>query len=69
MVIEGVSEVKIRQGLRAVGAPTLIDDGLERIASGFTTPEELLRVVLVEDVMDLHGAPKPEPAAPGQAAV
>ena len=55
MVIEGVSEVKIRQRLRTDNVPSLIDDGLERVAAGFTTPEELLRVVLVEDVMDLHG--------------
>ncbi len=54
MIIDQVSEVKIRRELRRSGVKSLIEDGLERIREGTTTPDELLRVVLVEDVMQMR---------------
>jgi type IV pilus assembly protein PilB len=55
MIINGVSEVKIRQYLRTARIQSLIDDGIEQASKGITTPDELLRVVLVEDTMDSPG--------------
>lgn len=57
MIMEGVSEVRIRQRLRTAGIRGLVDDGIARIADGTTSAEELLRVVLVEDMMELPGTP------------
>ncbi|MBD3239525.1 MAG: type II secretion system protein GspE [Chitinivibrionales bacterium] len=54
MIVENVSEVKVRQRIRASGTKSLIQQGLDRIREGVTTPEELLRVVLVEDVMQMN---------------
>jgi type II secretory ATPase GspE/PulE/Tfp pilus assembly ATPase PilB-like protein len=56
MIIEEVSEVKIRQEMRRTGVKGLIENGLERIREGATTPDELLRVVLVEDVMQMRSS-------------
>ncbi len=55
-MIEGVSEVRIRQFLRSAHVPSLIEDGIARANEGITTPDELLRVVLVEDLLDGGGA-------------
>jgi type II secretory ATPase GspE/PulE/Tfp pilus assembly ATPase PilB-like protein len=49
MITKGDSELTIRQHLRASGFKSLIQNGIEKIEQGITTPEELLRVVLVED--------------------
>ncbi len=54
MIVENHSEVKVRQRIRATGTKSLIQQGLEKIRDGQTTPEELLRVVLVEDVMQMN---------------
>jgi type IV pilus assembly protein PilB len=55
MVISNASEVKIRQRVRAAGIHSLISNGVALIEQGITTPDELLRVVLVEDVMQAGG--------------
>jgi type IV pilus assembly protein PilB len=54
MISESATETAIRKAVRAEGAKSLIQDGIEKIEQGITTPEELLRVVLVEDVINMH---------------
>jgi type IV pilus assembly protein PilB len=56
MVSNGVSETRIRQYLRSRGSGSLIQHGIELIESGVSTSEELLRVVLVEDVMQYRNS-------------
>ena len=47
------AESLLRQHLHAAGMKTLIQNGMEKIEQGITTPEELLRVVMVEDIVSL----------------
>jgi type II secretory ATPase GspE/PulE/Tfp pilus assembly ATPase PilB-like protein len=47
------AESLLRQHLHAAGMKTLIRNGMEKIEQGVTTPEELLRVVMVEDIVSL----------------
>ncbi|MBD3346090.1 MAG: type II secretion system protein GspE [Chitinivibrionales bacterium] len=64
LIAEDASEVAIRKALREMGTKSLIFDGIDKIRRGITTPEELLRVVLVEDTAELRtGAEEPQPAA------
>jgi type II secretory ATPase GspE/PulE/Tfp pilus assembly ATPase PilB-like protein len=49
-ISEGVAENTIRRMLREDGFKTLIADGIEKVRSGITSPEELLRIVQIEDV-------------------
>lgn len=49
MIAENIPDTRIRQYLRENHFSTLITDGLDKIAQGVTTPDELLRVVMIED--------------------
>jgi type IV pilus assembly protein PilB len=51
LISENISETKLRKELRTHGMKTMIENGVEKISGGITTPQELLRVVMVEDVL------------------
>jgi len=53
MITEKISESKMRQYLRRSGTKSLIQNGIRIIEEGITTPDELLRVVLVEDIIQM----------------
>jgi type II secretory ATPase GspE/PulE/Tfp pilus assembly ATPase PilB-like protein len=53
LITENASENKIRHYMRSIGMKTLIQNGVDKIAQGITTPEELLRVVMVEDIVKM----------------
>lgn len=50
LISENISETSLRKKLRDDGFKTLLQDGISKVEQGITTPEELLRVVLVEDL-------------------
>jgi type IV pilus assembly protein PilB len=50
LISENISETSLRKILRDDGFKTLLQDGISKVEQGITTPEELLRVVLVEDL-------------------
>lgn len=52
MITEDVSESKFKNYLRKSGARTMSSSGIEKIKQGITTPEEFLRVVLVDKVYE-----------------
>lgn len=54
LIADNVPESIIRKTLRENGFRSLIQDGIMKIEQGLTTPEELLRVVLVEDILPVH---------------
>jgi type IV pilus assembly protein PilB len=47
------AESLLRQHLHGAGMKSLIQNGMEKIEQGLTTPDELLRVVMVEDIVSL----------------
>ena len=51
LIADNASESKIRQYLRSAGMQSLLHNGIEKIREGITTPDELLRVVMVEDIV------------------
>ncbi len=53
LITENATENKIRLYLRSIGMKTLIQNGIDKIERGVTTPEELLRVVMVEDIVKM----------------
>jgi type II secretory ATPase GspE/PulE/Tfp pilus assembly ATPase PilB-like protein len=53
LIAENAAENKIRRYLRSIGMKTLIQNGIDKIDYGITTPEELLRVVMVEDIVKM----------------
>jgi type IV pilus assembly protein PilB len=53
LITENAAENKIRRYLRSIGMKTLIQNGIDKIDYGITTPEELLRVVMVEDIVKM----------------
>jgi type II secretory ATPase GspE/PulE/Tfp pilus assembly ATPase PilB-like protein len=53
LITENAAESKVRQYLRTAGMKTLLTNGIEKIEKGLTTPEELLRVVMVEDIVNM----------------
>ena len=53
LITENAAENKIRRYLRLIGMKTLIQNGIDKIDYGITTPEELLRVVMVEDIVKM----------------
>jgi type IV pilus assembly protein PilB len=53
LITENAPENKIRRFLRSTGMKTLIQNGVDKIEQGLTTPEELLRVVMVEDIVKM----------------
>ncbi len=50
LIADDISDSALRKSLRDEGFSSLINDGISKIEQGITTPEELLRVVLVEDI-------------------
>jgi len=58
LIADNASESKVRQYFRTAGMKTLIQNGFDKIEQGLTTPEELLRVVMVEDVISMKEAAK-----------
>jgi type IV pilus assembly protein PilB len=50
LISEDITETRLRQRIREMGMHSIIQNGIIKIADGITTPEELLRVVLVDDV-------------------
>jgi type II secretory ATPase GspE/PulE/Tfp pilus assembly ATPase PilB-like protein len=54
LIAENAPESKIRQYLRTAGMKTLLQNGIEKIERGLTTPDELLRVVMVEDLVNMN---------------
>ncbi|MDG5816204.1 GspE/PulE family protein [Chitinispirillales bacterium ANBcel5] len=51
MIADNISESALRKHLKGNSFVSLIEDGIEKIEQGITTPEELLRVVQVEDAL------------------
>lgn len=50
LISDDTPDSVLRKTLREEGFKSLINDGISKIEQGITTPEELLRVVLVEDI-------------------
>ena len=50
LIADNVPDTTIRKALREEGFKSLIQDGISKIEQGITTPDELLRVVLIDDV-------------------
>ncbi|NLG19238.1 MAG: Flp pilus assembly complex ATPase component TadA [Fibrobacter sp.] len=50
LIADDTPDSVLRKTLREEGFKSLINDGISKIEQGITTPEELLRVVLVEDI-------------------
>ncbi len=53
MISENATDGALRAHFRAAGMTTLIQNGIEKIEQGVTSPDELLRVVMVEDIIGL----------------
>jgi type IV pilus assembly protein PilB len=54
LIADNAPESKVRQYLRSAGMKTLLQNGIEKIERGLTTPDELLRVVMVEDIVNMN---------------
>ena len=54
LITENSAESKVRLSLKNAGMKTLLQNGIEKIERGLTTPEELLRVVMVEDIVNMN---------------
>jgi type II secretory ATPase GspE/PulE/Tfp pilus assembly ATPase PilB-like protein len=54
MISENATDGALRAHFRAAGMKTMIQNGVEKIEQGITSPEELLRVVMVEDILGLR---------------
>lgn len=52
MITENLSETQLKNFLRQHGMRTMVQCGVEKINQGITTPEEVLRVVLVDEVVE-----------------
>ncbi len=50
LISENSSETMIRRVLRENGFTTIILDGIEKVSKGITSPDELLRIVQVDDM-------------------
>ncbi|MFP4162458.1 MAG: GspE/PulE family protein [Chitinispirillaceae bacterium] len=59
MIADNASESALRSYLSESGFKSLIQDGIAKIEQGITSPEELLRVVLVEDALHLKNVEPP----------
>jgi type IV pilus assembly protein PilB len=53
MISENATDGALRAHFRAAGMTTMIQNGIEKIEQGITSPDELLRVVMVEDILGL----------------
>lgn len=60
MIADNASESALRKFFKESGFTSLVQDGISKIEQGITSPEELLRVVLVEDALHIkkEGAPQ-----------
>jgi type IV pilus assembly protein PilB len=54
MIADNVTESGLRKYLKETGFVSLVQDGIHKIETGITSPEELLRVVQVEDSMQMR---------------
>ncbi|HMD67422.1 MAG TPA: GspE/PulE family protein, partial [Chitinivibrionales bacterium] len=54
IISRNATDTELRARYRALGMKTMIQNGLEKIEQGITSPEELLRVVMVEDIAGLQ---------------
>ncbi len=52
LITENIPETKIRNFLRDRGMKSMIRNGVEKIKQGITSPDEVLRVVFVEDIVE-----------------
>ncbi len=50
LISENVSENKLRRAARDSGMISMIENGIEKVRNGITTPQELLRVVVVDEL-------------------
>ncbi|HUI91687.1 MAG TPA: GspE/PulE family protein [Chitinivibrionales bacterium] len=53
MISENATDGALRAHFRGIGMKTMIQNGVEKIQQGITSPDELLRVVMVEDILGL----------------
>jgi type II secretory ATPase GspE/PulE/Tfp pilus assembly ATPase PilB-like protein len=51
LVADNAAESTIRQELRRTGFRTILENGLEKVENGTTTPDELLRVATAEGIV------------------
>lgn len=51
LISEETTENTLRRRLRDLGMKTLMENGIDKVKEGITTPDELLRVVLIDDVV------------------
>jgi type IV pilus assembly protein PilB len=51
LIAENAPETTIRRVLRENGFKTLLQDGISKVEQGLTSIDELLRVVLIEDIL------------------
>ena len=56
LIADNAPEMTLRKTFRDDGFATLIQDGISKVEMGFTTPEEILRVVLVEDTIQISNS-------------
>jgi type IV pilus assembly protein PilB len=56
LIADNAPELVLRKTFRDDGFATLIQDGISKVEMGFTTPEEILRVVLVEDTIQISNS-------------
>jgi len=54
MLSDDVPESVIKKKLRDLGVRTIVDAGIEKIEQGVTSPDELLRIVTIEDFSFEH---------------
>ncbi|MBN1982587.1 MAG: type II/IV secretion system protein [Chitinivibrionales bacterium] len=52
MITDNKSEMQMRSFLRKNGMKTMVHNGIEKIRQGVTTPEEVMRVVLIDDILE-----------------
>ncbi|MFW5775207.1 MAG: GspE/PulE family protein, partial [Chitinivibrionales bacterium] len=50
LIADNVSESKLRHAARDTGMSSMIENGVEKVHNGITTPEELLRVVVIDEL-------------------
>jgi type IV pilus assembly protein PilB len=53
MITQNATDGALRAFYRSAGMKTMVQNGIEKIEQGITSPEELLRVVMVEDILGL----------------
>jgi type IV pilus assembly protein PilB len=53
MISENATDGALRAHFRSMEMTTMIQNGIEKIEQGITSPDELLRVVMVEDILGL----------------